>query len=404
MEQECKMVTVDSLIQIKRFAESFQRVYVYGAGKWGTEVVRYLLKQGIADLSVIVSCKENQQEILGVRIFEITEVSLDEKCGVVIGTQKKYEEEIVQAIVKAGNPSILKIDEIESVLSNVGRRVWVRKRNKIEITSRIGCSVNCRYCPQEVLCHAYFKGDSDRCSLMSMENFIKCIEHTPEDTIITFSGFVEPFLHPDAVDMIRYVADTGRDMQLFTTMVGLNADKLRQIKDIPFLYVVVHLPDEEGYANIPITEEYKETLEYIISLKNNGRPFVDCANCQGTPDGNMMEIIDGRIPIDDRQLIDRAGNLKDAALLHSERKSGRLFCRMSSEQTHWVLLPDGTVTLCCNDFGMQHVLGNLLESTFPEIKEGAAYKKIRRQMLDPNDESMLCRNCLEACNIDEDME
>lgn len=239
---------------------------------------------------------------------------------------------------------------------------------------------------------------------MSLEDYKKCIEHTPEDTIITFSGFAEPFLHPHAVDMIRYAADTGRDIQLFTTLVGLNVDQLKYIKDIPFLFVVLHLPDEEGYANIPVTDEYKETLEYILNLKNNGRPFIDSANCQGTPDRNILKIIDGRIHIDNRQLVDRAGNLNNVTLLHSERKNGRIFCKMSSDQTHWVLLPDGTVTLCCNDFGMQHVLGNLLESTFLEIKEGSAYKNIRRQMLDADDDSLLCRNCLEACSISNDME
>lgn len=399
------MITVNSRIGIKRFAESFQKVYVYGAGRWGTEVIKYLLKQETKNLSILVSRKEGcPQEILGIRVLEITEVSLNDECGVIIGTRKKYEEEIIQEIVRVGNPRILKIDEIESVLSNSHKRAWVQKRNKIEITSSIGCSVNCRFCPQETLRCAYFKENRDRCRLMLMEDFQTCINHTPEDTIITFSGFAEPFLNPNAVDMIRYAADTGRDIQLFTTLVGLTVNQLKLIEDIPFLLVVLHLPDEEGYANIPITDEYKETLKYILTLKKNGRNFVDSANCQGTPDNNVVKIIDGRICIDNKQLIDRAGNLSDAVLLHSERKRGKILCKMSSEQTHWVLLPDGTVTLCCNDFGMQHVLGNLLESTFLEIKEGAAYKNIRRRMLDTCDESMLCRTCHEACSLKVTME
>lgn len=399
------MITVNSRIGIKRFAESFPKVYIYGAGRWGTEVIKYLLKQETKNLSILVSRKEGcPQEILGIRVLEITEVSLNDECGVIIGTQKKYEEEIIQEIVRVGNPSILKIDEIESVLSNTTTRAWVQKRNKIEITSRIGCSVNCRFCPQETLRRAYFKDNRDRCRLMLMEDFKTCINHTPEDTIITFSGFAEPFLHPNAVDLIRYAADTGRDIQLFTTLVGLTVDQLKLIEDIPFLLVVLHLPDEEGYANIPMTDEYKETLKYILTLENNGRNFVDSANCQGTPNKNVVKIIDGRICIDNKQLVDRAGNLDDEVLLHSERKHGKLLCKMSSEQTHWVLLPDGTVTLCCNDFGMQHVLGNLLESTFLEIKEGASYKNIRRQMLDTCDESMLCRACHEACSLKAIME
>lgn len=402
-----KIATVNSLIKVKRFAESFPKIYVYGAGKWGTEVTKYLLKVGkqCADLSIVVSHKENcPQEILGIKVLEITEVLMDNTCGVIVGTQKKYQEEIIQEIVRVGNPSILIIDEIESVLLNIGSRAWVSKRNKIEVTSKIGCSINCKYCPQGTLIQAYYKENRNRCSVMTMEDYKKCIDHTPEDTIITFSGFVEPFLHPDAVSMLQYAADIGRDIQLFTTLVGLNVAQLKKIEDIPFLFIVLHLPDAEGYANIPITDTYKETLEYILNLKNNGRSFVDRANCQGTPDRDIMKIIDGRIHIDDGQLIDRAGNLNDTVLLHCGRKSGKLICRMSTEQTHWVLLPDGTVTLCCNDFGMQHVLGNLLESTFLEIQDSAAYKSIRRQMSDIHDEKILCRNCNEAFCIKDDME
>lgn len=400
MSEECKIISVNSLIKIKRFAESFAKIYVYGAGKWGTEVTRYLLKQGITGFSIVVSHKEScPQEILGIKILEITEVLLDDKCGVIIGTQKIYEEEIVHEIVKVGKPNILKIDEIESVLSNSDQGAWIRKRNKIEITSRIGCSINCRYCPQELLCCSYFKRNKNRCSQMTMETFKKCIEHTPEDTVITFSGFAEPFLNPDTINMICYAADIGRDMELFTTLVGMNVDQLRLIEDISFLLVVLHLPDEEGFANIPVTDEYRETIRYILNMENNSRPFVDYANCQGTPDRNIMKMINGRIRIGNCQLNDRAGNLNDGILLHSERKNGRLFCKRSPKQTHWVLLPDGTVTLCCNDFGLQHVLGNLLESTFLEIREGAVYKNVRRQMIDIYDESMLCRNCLEACSM-----
>ena len=65
---------------------------------------------------------------------------------------------------------------------------------------------------------------------------------------------------------------------------------------------------------------------------------------------------------------------------------------------HWVLLPDGTVVLCCMDFGMEHVIGNLLENTYGEIIDGQPYKNLRKEMLYGGD--ILCRKCFLSQRID----
>ena len=46
---------------------------------------------------------------------------------------------------------------------------------------------------------------------------------------------------------------------------------------------------------------------------------------------------------------------------------GGYYCNRALRMNHNVLLPNGDVVLCCMDFGMQHVLGNLKRQSYEEI-------------------------------------
>ena len=92
--------------------------------------------------------------------------------------------------------------------------------------------------------------------------------------------------------------------------------------------------------------------------------------------------------------MDRAGNLvgdeyKD---LIKADKHGPIICMGMKELNHNILLPDGTVVLCCNDFSLQHVLGNLLEQSYNDIMDSEIIKKIKHAMLnDDGSKTLLCR-------------
>lgn len=79
-------------------------------------------------------------------------------------------------------------------------------------------------------------------------------------------------------------------MTLYTTLIGLTKKKLMKIISMPFKQVVLHVADKDGYANIPVTDEYLELLEIIINAKKkDGTPFVDNANCQSEPHPKVLE-------------------------------------------------------------------------------------------------------------------
>lgn len=64
---------------------------------------------------------------------------------------------------------------------------------------------------------------------------------------------------------------------------------------------------------------------------------------------------------------DRAGNLENKDnKLASKHLSGKIACSRSRILNHNVLLPDGSLVLCCNDFGLDYVLGNLNTDTYDD--------------------------------------
>lgn len=89
----------------------------------------------------------------------------------------------------------------------------------------------------------------------------------------------------------------------------------------------------------------------------------------------------------------------------TEELAGRKHCLTNEHLTcsfagpefnNHVVLPDGTVLLCCMDYGMQHVLGNLKTQTYDEIRNNWEMKKIFQGAQGDESVELLCRKCLSA--------
>lgn len=381
--------------ELKDSLISYKKIYVYGAGKEAGKTLELLNNIEIKVDAIVVSDKSVAPEtVMDIPVIEISNIPVHDENVFLLGVSELYCQEVEKILISLRHTNIVKlINKTE---------VWKLNRPlpKLEITAKIGCKIGCKFCPQTDLYKAYFKGNLHRCKEMSMENYKKCIGHMPRETVITFAGFVEPFLHPYGCEMIRYAHEQGHPVELYTTFVGLTKKQFDTIKEIPFREVVLHTPDKKHYAEIPITEEYVMILDEALDLrKANGEPFIDSANCQSEPSEEFLKIARGRIHVESA-LIDRAGLMEDDELKHSAYKYGRLVCNRSEKQNHWVLLPDGTVVLCCMDFGLRHQLGNLQSSDYEAIISGDAYQVLRQQMgCHYQGEDILCRNCTSSSEI-----
>lgn len=371
---------------VRDYLACYKKAYVYGAGNEAKTVYSYLKTIDIeVDGFVVTEKTDNPENIDGKYVRAINELEkLKNKNSVfVIGVSKRYEKEVCETLAEYGYLNIVKLNEDNHNIL------------KLEVTARIGCSIQCRYCPQQELYKAYFKDNKDRCRELSLTNFQKCIENMPGDTVISFSGFVEPFLHQDGVKMIQLAAGHGNHIELYTTFSGLSTDDFSLIKNIDFDIVVLHTPDENHYANIPVTSDYKRIIDEALSLKKkDGTNFIHSANCQSKPSKEFLEIAKGRINVTS-DLIDRAGNIKEKNLRMSEFKKEAIKCTRTEDFNQWVLLPDGTVTLCCMDFGLRHPLGNLLNNDYDYIINDVPYRSVVENAKRAyNGNFLLCRNCV----------
>jgi hypothetical protein len=373
-------------IQIKK--ENYKEIVIYGAGKIGKMLQALLQQNGIiVSAFCVTELQLNRKQENGIPVLALKDfASKKNEILFLIGTKSPFE--IINELKRYDIDSYIDVPDFVKKIDDKSFRPT------LEITPKIGCSINCKYCPQEVLYHNYFF--QSRVKLMSFETFKKCVDKTPQNLIVEFAGFVEPFLNSDAVKMMEYVNITGRDMTLFTTLVGLDREKFNVIKGMPFIEVVLHLPDKNGFANIPMDDQYLDLLDMVLDAKkSNGMPFVDKATCQSEPHSVLLKRLNGRVLVS-WNLVDRAGNLEGDVLKQEKTLIGEIYCDRAVNLDHNILLPDGTVVLCCMDFGMQHRLGNLLHESYESIVKGKAIILIKRKMAGEMDGSLLCRSCTSA--------
>ena len=263
----------------------------------------------------------------------------------------------------------------------------------LEITTKIGCRNNCTYCPQDLLIAA-FALNKDRGYLayakersvfqMSFDVFRRCIDKVPTGVDIHFTGMCEPWLNPSCTRMLLYAHETGHRIAVSTTLMGVDASDIMQFAPIPFKYFWIHLPSAEGMERIPVNNGYLDLLESVansaiaVQYHFHGRrvhpavkPIV----------GKSRRIL----------LSTRGGNLAVKNIFSPEnRNPGKITCARNLRCN--VLLPSGDVLLCCNDYGMQHILGNLLSVEYSALHQSGEFLKIEKGLTDESIE-ILCRHC-----------
>ncbi|MBN2121109.1 MAG: hypothetical protein JW734_08690 [Candidatus Omnitrophica bacterium] len=253
-------------------------------------------------------------------------------------------------------------------------------RAVLEITTNIGCSNFCPYCPQDILKNSYLKR-SDTLA-MDFSLFKACLDKVPTDVDIHFSGFSEPWLNPECTRMLLYAKDRGHRLEVSTTLKGLSPSDIEFIEDVVFRYFRVHLPSQR--EEIEVDKDYLGVLLKLSESRlkvfyhfhgDRVHPKVKAAIKE-----NIV-----RWP-----MLSRGGNLKKQSGFSLEKKGGTLRCFFSLRQN--VLLPNGDVTLCCSDYGLKHILGNLLSANYDSLFLGREFIKVKKGL---EDESLdiLCRFC-----------
>ena len=266
-----------------------------------------------------------------------------------------------------------------NLINHKGQKEWWRLTSfpTLEFTTSIpkkGCVVDCAYCPQRTLQSRY-----NDVTHLSLENFKKIVDKLPNEIRITFSGFVEPWMNKWTTDMLLYAYEKGHPVAVFTTGVGMTLEDVERIKDVKFSTGVnagfcLHLPDREMIAKHPITNNLIEVYKRFAELRNI---------IQGFYVMSMSDIHDDIKSIFSEAVVpnfwSRAGNLLGESMIkpelqpfmyrvnHMEHSSVNNTCNCTEELYHNVVLPNGDVSLCCMDYDLKHILGNILVQDYEEI-------------------------------------
>jgi len=256
------------------------------------------------------------------------------------------------------------------------------KAGRIEITTKIGCRNACDYCPQETLLKAYACRSSEM--VMSFETFRACIDKLPDYVVIHFSGMCEPWLNPNCTDMLLYAHSRGHRICVFSTLVGMQPTDVNRFQAVPFEAFTVHLPSMDGRERIPVDENYLLVLE-MLKTSRIPTAYVHHGNALCPEIATLLNGDATSIPTSSR-----AGNLKRDYIHRMQRKKGSIECVRQHQQN--VLLPNGEVILCCMDYGMRHLIGNLLTGDYAGLFQSPEFQNIQRGMQDPSID-ILCRDC-----------
>ena len=256
----------------------------------------------------------------------------------------------------------------------------------MEITTVVGCKVNCDFCPQKSFLQEY---QSPKRKL-TLDDFKLAVDKMPNEVIIIFAGFSEPFLNADCTRMILYAHEKGHPICVFTTAVGMTVQDVELIKHIPYSAFphggfTVHLPDHRRLAKINVTPEYLQVLQ---NLKDAGIQNFSVMS---------MDLIDPKIEhifpqsaVRMPKMNSRAGNLVKEGVQENYTTAsydGPVICGRDEYIYNNVMLPNGDIVLCCQDYHMDHILGNIYEQSFADI------------LPDPINAYDLCKTCVYAIKL-----
>ena len=267
------------------------------------------------------------------------------------------------------------------------------KRNKMklwaaEFTLALGCKLNCFFCPQKILIDKYIRLFGNA-TTMNFDSFKIILDKIEPGANLSFGGMVEPFSNPLCSKMIKYAYSKGFGINLATTLEGATLDDFEEMKDVCFLGIRLHIPDMEGNSKFSLSDEWFEVFQKV-----SARSDVYSYHCHGTVHDSVKKYLNPQKVVNNN-LMNRAGNL-DYEGLQTYCHKGRIICDNAADGRYdgFVpsILPNGTVLLCCMDYGMDHILGNLLQQDWKEIVTGDEYLRVEKGM-DDDSLDILCRKC-----------
>ena len=261
----------------------------------------------------------------------------------------------------------------------------------LEITTTARCVVDCTYCPQDKLAAAY----KSTIHSLSYENVAHVVWQLPRNVRIDFSGFVEPWLNRDCTRMLEHALEKSFHVGVYTTLIGVvdpyGLTTLLEQYAAQVEVLCLHLPDTNGnMRGFHDNRQWRTALRVFQELRERGTLRRFEAMVMGDTADVLVADLTRFVGVDRAGSLTRgdiAGQPVEDPVCHT----GPVSCSYTPFYDQNVMLPNGDVVLCCNDYGLKHPIGNLFRQQWHELDRG----HILDRNLRPDGET-ICRSCSRA--------
>ena len=143
---------------------------------------------------------------------------------------------------------------------------------------------------------------------------------------------------------------------------------------------------DDGKDYTELTDDYYETLNHVL---NNPLPYWTKFHCHGDLHP-LLKDMERYVEIDVRNINSRAINI---LLEKKDKVPDEINIRGKCPRAYQnVLLPDGSLGLCCQDYGLDDIMGNLVDNTWDEFVNSERVQDVRTNGADLCD---YCEECID---------
>jgi len=267
---------------------------------------------------------------------------------------------------------------------------------RLELTVKLGCPVGCSYCPQQLLAQATV---SHSIRLLTAGNLDRIIDNCTDDQHnleVHFSGFCEPFAHPDILGLMGACearANVER-IVMYSTGIGATPADIKAMGSLEKLRGKVFWHVRPGAAIvdlIPAIAEHLPNSEFSMVGSNCSRTdrrrveeALAVAKAAGVSEATGLNLKKSRQGT-------RAGNvtLQETGQPPETIARHPVCCDRVGESSMPVVLPSGATIACCMDYGGELAIGNLLIDRWEKLD----FARILDLQQHPNTDCICFRGC-----------
>lgn len=276
------------------------------------------------------------------------------------------------------------------------------------------CNFRCLMCPTGL--HALGRKQD----FMDLETFEAILNKTDEyGTAIRFIGWGEPMMNPALVEMIDMASERTRLTHLNTNGSYLDEDSAADLieaglSSIKFSFQGI---DRSSYHDMRRTDFFPDLIDRIRMFRsardNLEHPWIAASTTTtDESDERISAFVKLMEPLVDQLSIGKTTfDFIDTASIPSKirERFGRIAASENLVKRHPNPCPevynklsiqwDGTVVVCCNSFGKQTNLGNIVTDDIEDIWSHKTIRDYRKRLAEGRYEGPLCSVCYDYLEL-----